>query len=297
MFFEKGDIDIADIVPSQLSYDEVQENQIRETLGNEKSDLRRQSNKQSALIKEEYKPEIKDVAKSAAISAALEGGVAFAQAIVTKKAEGLKIRAFTEDDWIEILQCTGKGTAKGGIRGAAVFSLENFSNTPGSLTSALVTASIGMAEQAHLLRTGKITDQQFIEISETLCLDTAVSAVASLLGQTLIPVPMVGAAIGNSVGMMMYQTARDYLSDREQKIIAGYLDEIRQMSENFDIVYKNYMEQLAHDFTVYIQILQRTYSVDVTEAFQASVDLAKTVGVPCDEILDTKEKVAAFFLN
>lgn len=76
-----------------------------------------------------------------------------------------------------------------------------------------------MAEQAHFLQSGALNEQEFIENSEMICLEATVSALSSFAGQVIIPVPVLGAVIGNSVGVMMYQIAKDHLSSREQRLL------------------------------------------------------------------------------
>ena len=77
---------------------------------------------------------------------------------------------------------------KGGIRGASIYTLTNFTATPAAVASAMVTATFGIAEQAYQLKQGNVDEQRFIENSEMLCLDASVSALSSFAGQVLIPV-------------------------------------------------------------------------------------------------------------
>jgi hypothetical protein len=42
----------------------------------------------------------------------------------------------------------------------------------------------------------------------------------------LIPVPVLGAVVGNTVGTMMYQIAKNNLSSREQKIFEEYVEAV-----------------------------------------------------------------------
>lgn len=71
---------------------------------------------------------------------------------------------------------------KGGIRGGAVYWLNNYTVTPSSVTSALVTASFGVAECVHRFRSGVLSEIEFIESSEIAYLDASVSAFSSFVG-------------------------------------------------------------------------------------------------------------------
>ena len=169
------------------------------------------------------KPTLEQGAKVAAVSAAIEGGVAFVSAMAKKRKAGKRIGEFDSKDWEEVFKESGVSVVKGGVRGISIYALTNFIATPAAVASALCTASFGIAEQVHLLRTGKITEEQFIMNSEILCLDTSISALSSFIGQALIPVPVLGAVIGNTVGTFLYQVAKDNLTKKEQKLIEGYL--------------------------------------------------------------------------
>ena len=70
---------------------------------------------------------------------------------------GKKFNAFDEDDWKEIAATTEKGTLKGGIRGASIYTLTNFTATPAVVANAMVTATFGIAEQAYQLKQGICT--------------------------------------------------------------------------------------------------------------------------------------------
>ena len=67
------------------------------------------------------------------------------------------------------------------------------------------------------MRKGNISENDFLWNSEILCLDVTVSALSSFVGQAAIPIPVLGAIIGNAVGMFLYQIAKDTLARKEQQ--------------------------------------------------------------------------------
>lgn len=178
-----------------------------------------------------------------------------------------------------------------------MYSLTNYTATPAAVASAVVTASFGVAEQAHLYRTGKINSVQFIEHSEILCVDATISALSSFAGQVLIPVPILGAVIGNTVGTLMYQIAKDKFSETEQAIIGGYLKGIEQLDAQLSDEFQDFIEALNSNFEVYVDLVSRAFSPDVETALNGSVNLAKIMSVPTEEILDSKEKIVAYFMD
>lgn len=296
-FFEHGDIKLKDIEPSKLGYKDVQVNTIHKTLGDEKQSLRETDREIRKDAYDRSRPTAGQAVQVMAVSAAIEGGTAFVGAIIRKRQSGKQIRDFTEDDWKEIIGETGAGTLKGGIRGISIYALTNYTATPAAVASSLCTAAFGIAEQAHLFRTGAISNDEFVMNSEVLCLDCSVSALSSFIGQAVIPIPVLGAVIGNTVGTMLYQIAKDNLSKKEQQIINGYLRELERLDAQLEKKYRNYIDELNMAMKKYYGLLQRAFSPDYEEAFDGSVALAKYVGVPSREILKNKNEIDHYFLD
>ena len=214
-----------------------------------------------------------------------------------KRKAGKKIGEFDSKDWEEVFKESGVGGVKGSIRGISIYTLTNFTATPAAVASALCTASFGIAEQAHLLRTGKITEEQFIMNSEILCLDTSVSALSSLIGQALIPVPVLGTVIGNTVGTLLYQVAKDNLTKKEQKLIEGYLRCLYELEIALDKKYRKYIDELNEGLRIYYGMLEGAFSPNYAEALDGSIALARSFGVPNEELLKSIAEVDDYFMG
>ena len=296
-FFENGTIKLQDIEPSKLKYDQVQMNRINDTIKGEKQSLREVDQKIRYDAYDASKPTLEQGAKVAAVSAAIEGGVAFVSAMAKKRKAGKRIGEFDSKDWEEVFKESGVSVVKGGVRGISIYALTNFIATPAAVASALCTASFGIAEQVHLLRTGKITEEQFIMNSEILCMDTSVSALSSFIGQALIPVPVLGAVIGNTVGTFLYQVAKDNLTKKEQKLIEGYLRYLYELEIALDKKYRKYINKLNEGLRIYYGMLERAFSPNYVEALDGSVTLAISFGIPSEELLKSISEVDEYFMG
>jgi hypothetical protein len=297
-FFGDGNIDFErDVEPSALEYKDVQVGKIGETIDAEKERLENADREYRKEAYEKSKPTIQEGAKITAISAAVEGGTNFCLAIAEKIRSGKKISEFDEGDWKEIAGDSGIGVLKGGVRGTSIYLLTNYTATPASVASSLVTASFGVAEQAHLYHKGNLSELGFIENSEILCIDTAISALSSFAGQAIIPIPVIGAVIGNAVGTVMYKIAKDYLSDAEEKMMKSQLDSLAGTEVLMTMRYQKCVECISRDVERYMDILNQTYSTDTMAAFDASISMAKYIGVPMGEVLDSKQKIDEYFLT
>lgn len=296
-FFDQHDISIDDIEPSQLDYDEVQQVTIVQTMDNEELSIRKEDERLRNEAYDKSKPTLGQAAQAAAASAAIESGMSFVMAVAEKIREGKDLRDLTSDDWADVAKESGSGAVKGGVRGVSIYAMTNFISTPGAVASSLCTASFGVAEQAHKFRNQEIDEVELVRASEIVCLDAAVSALSSAIGQAIIPIPVLGAVIGNTVGTVIYQAAKDNLSDYEQRVFAEYEEQQKQLDTGLDAEYEMLLEQIRVNMAEYISLLEAAFHPDPVMAFEGSIVLAEALGVPQSEILDTPEKIESYFVN
>lgn len=296
-FFKKDFIDINSIEPANLEYSEVQKNVIKGTINREKDRIKETDNEIRKKINIENKHTLSDGIKVTAVSSAVEGGTTFVSLIIKKKKEKNFIKNFTSEDWQEIIKESGVSTAKGGVRGASLYILTNYAKTPSAIANALTTSAFGIAEQVYLYKKGRITDNELLENSELLYIETSVSAMSSILGQTIIPIPVIGVIIGNIIGLKMYEVAKDNFKANEQKIIQKYCNEIKSLEKDLLDKYNIFIKKVKQEVYLYMQILEKIYSTNVQEVFEGSIKMAEFYGISNDEILDSKEKIDNYFNN
>lgn len=296
-FFDEGSIGIDSLEASKLDYREVQRGTYDSTLQAETESIR---STDQALREDAYRasrPKLEEGAKVALAAAALEGGTAFVLAVAAKRRDGTKLKDFTGADWVEIAGETGFGVVRGGVRGLSIYALTNVTATSAAVASSLVTAAFGIAQQANKLRRGEIDELAFLENAELVSVEAAVSGLSSLMGQALIPVPVLGAVIGNTVGMVMHSVASSSLSRREAELIERYLAEQHALDEQLATEYQELIDRLDASMAEYLTVLERAFSPDVEAALLGSVQLALHLGVAADEILDSDQKIQDYFLG
>lgn len=304
-FFTEDGFSVDDLKPSLLDYDEAQLGNIFETIEAEENKIRKTDKKIRDNTIERSKPSVTEAKKIMATSAVLEGGIEFCSTIAKKRKSGKTIVEFDKTDWKEIGIDTGIATTKGGVRGASVYVLTNFSATPANVATGLVTAVFGVISQANLLRKGVINEEDFIINSETLCLDVTISTVSAMLGQCVIPVPVLGAIIGNTAGMFLFDIAKEYNLKYEQELIENYKKELSILINNLEQEYKVFIEQLNKELEMFNSLLEMAMSINVNkkfdnelkEAFEASIKFARINGVTEEKILKNKMDGDQFFLK
>lgn len=285
------------VQPTLADYSDVQLGKVSDTIQKENASLHETDREKRAEIYEQGKPTFRQGAQAAGVGAALEGGMAFCLEIAQKCRAGKRLQDFTEEDWCEIGRKTGYGTVKGGIRGAAVYLLSNFTVTPENVASAYVTAAFGVGEQLKAYRTGKITEEDFLINSETLCLDVTVSAIAALVGQTVIPVPVLGALVGNIAGGYVYEICNQYGAVKEQEVIGTYRKQMQDLQKQMQQQYEEFADELLHQLSRFRTLTGLAFDEDVNKAFAGAVALARNAGVKEEKILKSKADIDAYFLN
>lgn len=294
-FFEEGKVKLEDIEPSKLGYNDVQKNQINKTIETEKNAVKNTDKTIREKLYSESKPTLKEGAKVAAGAAFIEGGYTFVNAIYKKKKTGKAIKEFTKDDWMEIAKESGIGTLKGGARGVTIYALTNYTATPAAVANALFTASFGIANEANKYRNGEISQEEFLWNAEVLCVEVSVSALSSAIGQVVIPIPVLGAVIGNVAGTFLYEIAKDNLNKKEQELIKKYLKELKEYDTYLKKKLRNYIKELDVQMKEFYRLLEQAFSPDYEIAFQGAIKQARYLGVPEEKILISEKKIDAYF--
>lgn len=297
VFLKENNLEVGkDVQPAVVGYGDVQQGTANQTVYKEEINIKEENERQLKKAYDESKPTLKEGAKAAGISAIIEGGVAFGLSVAKKRKEK-SFSEFSFEDWKEIGLDTGKGTLKGGIRGGSIYALTNFTATPANVASAYVTAAFGIAAQIKALEEGKVSEEDFIINCETVCLDVTVSAIASAAGQALIPIPVLGAVIGNIAGEFVYEICKKQGAVKSQRIIEGYHSDISKLNKQLDIQFLQVVLEIQSKLEKFIELEKFAFDEDVNIAFEGSINLAMEIGVSKEKILMTKQDIDDFFLK
>lgn len=283
------------IKPAVVGYDEVQLGVADKTIAKEETQIKETDKEIRQDAVNASKPTFAEGAKATALTAVLEGGITFAIKIYQKKKAGIKLQNFTEEDWKEVGLDTFIGIGKGAIRGAVIYTMTNYTPVPSPLTNAMVTATFGVIAQARKLSKGDIAQADFIDNCEVVCLDVAISALSSMLGEVLIPLPVLGAIIGNAAGMFMYEISKNYLTSTEQKMIAKYKQECDAFINKMDIKYKEAIVKFNTELEQFNSLLAMVFDGEMNERFKASIEIALITGADPQKVLKNQAERDAFF--
>lgn len=175
--------------------------------------------------------------------------------------------------------------------------LTNSGLTNAAVASAMFTAMFGVADQMYQYHNNQLDENQLLENAESVCMDAAVSAVFSTLGQAAIPVPILGAIIGNAVGTLLFQTGKDLISEQGAMLLQKYATDLKEYQKQHLSEYAELLNRLDQQLTAYILLLDEAYAPDIDKALEGASRLARMLGVSEENNLDTDTKFEAFFFG
>lgn len=283
------------IRPACVKYKEVQQGTSEATLETEIKSIRKRDADLRSKIVEKGKPTLKEGMTATAVGTLLEGGVAFCMAIAEKRRAGKSFSDFTKEDWNDIFSRTGKSSIQGSVRGSTVYALTNFTVTPANLASAYVTAAFGIAMQVEAVRNKTVSREDFVINCETVVLDAAVSVIATTLGQTMIPVPVLGALLGNVIGEIAYGFCQNYVDENEKKRIDEYWRRTNEWKQESSAELEKLKTQMNREMKNFSSLKDMVFDTECNESFFASIKLAEECGVKKEKILKSDKERDRYF--
>lgn len=211
------------IEPAQVEYNQVQLKRAGDTLDAKEQEIIEVDGKRREEYWKMAQASVKEGFKAAGISAAISGVIFFATSLAgALKSRKKKLNELTKEDWMEIFKQTGIGTLKGGVQGGAIYTLTNCTEMSAPLAAAFVSATLGIAVQAVKLGKHEISFDDFMYNILDLSVETAVSGVGAAVGQTLIPVPVLGAVVGSIVSTKVLSLVKKYIFE------GGYYEHVKE---------------------------------------------------------------------
>ena len=291
---------------SVLNYDDAQRNSIKSILDSEEKNIcktvrlkQQELNRKRLVAQKNSLPRIKEANKIARNAAVLQGGLALMLNVYGKYKEGKNIFEFDQSDWLDCGLETVEGAVKGAISGYAIYGLTNVFKMSAPNASAFVTASYGMVDIITKLRTNEITEDEFINFITINTLDTTLATIGSCVGQTLIPVPVLGAVVGSIATSIIWEIGKGFLSDREQELIQNYRENLDSHIKNLDDKYKIIFNDIIDKYHKLGRLQDYSFdlSLNTRLRFEYSIELAENLEISDNQILHNLDEIDNYFLN
>ena len=285
------------IKPGDADYAEVQRGQVHETLQKREDRLARKNEELRQAAQSKHGPSMAGLGTAAAIGAAAGGGVCLAQAIWVKSREGRNPfqGEFSLQDWQDVGVVAAQGAGGGAVAGSAVYVLTNSTALAAPFAGSFVSALMGVGALLRDHHAGTIDGDQFVEMSHIVAMDAAVAGLAVAAGQTLVPIPMLGALLGSLAGTLVASALKDGLGESASALAARLAEYERKAHAQLDEEYRALVQQLDAWFGNLERLAARAFDVESnTTLLEASILAAEAVGVPEQRILRTTGDVDAF---
>jgi len=284
------------VKPGISDYADVQQGKIVETLDKHEQKLTQKNEEIKDNIKDEHKPSWEGAAQAAVIAGAVGGTISLGTALYSKYKQGKNPfkGEFSSEDWQEVGITTAKGAGGGAITGSAIYLLTNNAALPAPFAGAIVSAAKGVSSLMSDYKTGKITFEEFTDLGLMVCSESAIVGLATAAGQTLIPIPILGAVIGSLAGKLLAEFAigkGQDIAQRMRKDMTDYMSKI-------DVSYQAIIKAIDREFDRLGKLTEAAFDLKRnTDLLFTSANLARAYGVPEKNIITSHSELDSFMFS
>lgn len=295
---------------SLLRYQDVKKGTIDQTLSGEVNEINKQTTQQQADIKkqadndrlvahQEAQPSLGEASKVAGIGVAVQGGLNLGIFVYKKHKDGKEVWNFDSDDWKQCGISTAKGALKGGISGYAIYGLTNVCHLAAPSAGAITSGTFGLSNAVVKYRRGDVDTDGFIDLVTLNAIDATGAAIGAAIGQTIIPIPVVGALIGSIVSTTALSLGKGILNKHEMEVINRYQEKINAYVDKLDKEYQIKLNELMEKYRKLGELQNYSFNLDINIQlrFAYSIDVARLVGVSEKDILKNQDEIDDYFLG
>jgi len=283
------------IKPGVSEYKEIQQGKVHETLDRHKDELTEKNEQLKDHINENHRPSFSEAAKAAGIGAAVGGAVNLTATIYKKYQQGKNPFKgdFSKEDWSDVGISTGKGSLGGAIAGFSIYELTNYAELSAPFAGAIVSAAKSVGSLIMDYRAGNITSYQFYDLGMMVCLESAIVGICTAAGQTLIPIPVLGAVIGSISGKIFAQFASDQVTDIHKRL----QHDMSQFLAKVDYAYSSIIYKINTEFDRLGELTKIAFDIEHNKTLlKSSIELARAYGVEEKNIIKNSKDLDQFML-
>ena len=277
----------------EATYGEVQQGEVHKTVDRKEQELKKEDKELRDQAQDEHGPSLAGSVEAAAVGAAVGAGVTLAGSLWAKHREGkspFREGGFSTEDWKDIGLNTAKGAGTGAVAGFSVYWLTNSTDLAAPFAGSLVSGLMGIGALLKEHQQGNISDEEFADLSLIVAADAAV------VGQTLIPVPVLGAFIGSVAGKLVASAVKDGLGEAESAL----MERLRQFEtvaiKRLDGALRAIVLELDAHFGRLEDLARIAFNDGINTELRmaASIRFAEAVDVPGDHIIRSQHDLDLF---
>lgn len=283
------------VKPGVSEYSEVQQGAVHETLDMHEEELNSQNTKIKKEINEAHQASLAEGLKATGVAAAVGASLSLGIGLYKHFKEGKNVfkGELSTEEWQALGIDTAKGAVVGGVTGASVYMLTNYASLSAPFAAAVVSASKGLASLHADYRRGEIGLNEFTSMGLMICAESSIVGLATVAGQTLIPIPVLGAVIGSLAGQMMV----NLLGKDSGKTVSALKKEMDGFMLDLNKKYRHVVEHIMIQFKLLGDLTMAAFDFELNMSLLTrSVELAQAYGVAEDKILKSIADVDDYFL-
>lgn len=296
--------------PSISNYTDVQLGTIDKTVSKHEKDIINQNENIQEKLKDDadnniktqegrraatFKEGLKVAGSAAIVSTAINATVNIFQ----KVKGGKKLDQFNEEDWKEIGLTSVKAGGKAGLSAGSIYALTNLTSLSAPFAGAVTSAAMGITSLATDLKQEQISMDEFVTQGQILCIEAGIAAIGGAVGQTIIPIPVLGSIMGTVTANLLWGLAKGKIENKEQEL-KNLLDAYSMgIIAKMDEAYKKIINSIIQKYERYDSLISAAFDpkANAWVLANASISLAREIGVSEEKIIKNESELDAFFLN
>lgn len=283
------------VKPGISDYSDVQMGKVDETIDRHDQDLKKENQDKKNLIKEEHKPSFNEGLKVAGAAAAVGATISLTSSLYKKYKDGKKFYSgdITIEEWKEIGITTIKDGGMAGVIGGAIYGLTNYAGMSAPFAAATVSAIKGVGSLVIDYSNGSINEKELMELGLIVCSESAIVGVTSAIGQSIIPIPILGAVIGSIAGSILISAL-----NFNKKSGSAIEKELQISLNKLNEAHKQIVKEINQSFESLGNLIDASFNFQNNfKLLEASIDVARTLGVKEKDIIKSIDDLDDFMLN
>ena len=290
---------IEELVDSgEASYSEVQQGEVHKAVEGQVRRLKKENEDLKGQARDEHGPSVGGSVEAAVVGMTVGVGVTLAGALWEKYREGKNpfLDGFSTEDWKEVGLNTARGGGTGALAGFSIYWLTNSTKLAAPFAGSLVSGLVGIGTLLQERQRGNIDDEEFCDLSMIAASDAAAVGIAVVAGQTMIPVPVLGAFIGSVAGKIVTSAVKGSLGEAESELVERLLRYEMAAVKRLDDTSRALTIELDAYFGQLDDLARIAFDERVNTELRvaASVRFAEAVDVPSDFIIRSRADLDTF---
>lgn len=235
----------------------------------------------------------------------LRAGTVLVLSVIEHLGNPFAPKQLTQKDWKEIAQAISGETVLGDGPEYSLYVFQQYAKyidiscdlvaikLSSQYVSEIRELANDLRDKAEELKSGKITEPDYVES----CLWISLDAMVKLLSATLTSITGEDAqALLMAVTQLAFEYGRFQLYAEKNAEIAGFLEGQATLDQSLNAQYAAVQEEVRAKADQFLDFVHTAFAPDAMERLMGSVNLARAAGVPEQEILKSTADVDAFFM-